>query len=65
MKGKTKKKNEFLKMSKSELQAEMIETMVGSIMPLVEVVIRQRLKQFAEVICENLESKKGQIHDQH
>ena len=65
MKGKTKKKNEFSKMSKAELQAEMIETMVSSIMPLVEGVIRQRLKQFAEVICENLESKKGQIHDQH
>ena len=65
MKGKTKKKNEFSKMSKAELQSEMIETMFSSILPLVEGVIRQRLKQFAEVICENLESKKGQIHDQH
>jgi len=45
-------------MSKKELEAEMVETILGSMMPLVEAVIRQRLKQCAEVIFEKLEVKK-------
>lgn len=57
--GKTTKSkfSAFDKMSKKELEAEMVETILGSMMPLVEAVIRQRLKQCAEVIFEKMETK--------
>jgi len=58
MKKTTKSKiSAFDKMSKKELEAEMVETILGSMMPLVEAVIRQRLKQCAEVIFEKMETK--------
>lgn len=60
---KSKNNNAILKMSKEELQTEMVETILGSIMPLVEAVIRQRLKQCAEVIFQKLEVQKGQSHE--
>ena len=63
IKQKKKKIDAISKMSKAELQAEMVETILGSMMPLVEAVIRQRLKQCAEVIFENLDKKKGHSHD--
>lgn len=57
IKQKKKKIDAISKMSEAELQAEMVETILGSIMPLVEGVIRQRLKQCAEVIFEKMETK--------
>jgi len=60
MKARTKEKVAAIEqMSKKELEAEMVETILGSIMPLVEAVIRQRLKQCAEVIFEKMETKQN------
>jgi hypothetical protein len=58
MKKQTKTKiSKYDAMTKQQLQEELIETIVGSMMPLVEGVIRQRLKQCAEVIFDKYEAK--------
>jgi len=44
----------YEKMNRKELQEEMAKTITASIMKLVEVVVKQRVSQFIEVVADQV-----------
>jgi hypothetical protein len=50
-------KAKYAAMSKKELETELCTTLVGTLMPLIEMVVERRVSQWIECIRESLEPR--------